>query len=90
MKAQKIRKSGFYKDEEIELLRFCLSDDYPRSITMERTGTHYTVGHPQAARHLWRRLRGIRRRENNETHYFNREQDRLVIEADERLKKEAI
>ena len=55
----KIRKSGFYKDEEEELLRFCLSDDYPRSITIERTGTTYKLSHPSAARMLWRKIRGI-------------------------------
>lgn len=86
MREPKIRKSGFYQDEEIELLHFCLSDDYPRSITVERTGTRYTVGHPAAARHLWRRLRGIRGsvRPRSDEWFHNLEQDRLVMEANER------
>lgn len=81
----KIRRSGFYKDEEDELLRFCLSDDYPRSITIERTGTNYKVDHPRGARYLWRRLRGISaRRESNDEHYSLRQQDRLIMEANEK------
>lgn len=85
MRALKIRKSGFFKDEEDDLLRFCLNDDYPRSITIERTGTTYTVGHPKAARFLWRNIKGLGHREKQEEYYFNNQQDYLVMNDPENM-----
>lgn len=76
----KIRKSGFYKDEEDEVLRFCLSDDYPRSLTIERTGTTFTLKMPSAARYLWRRIRGIARPTHEEQYHHDKD-DHRILEA---------
>lgn len=54
----KIRKTGLFKAEEEVLLLFCLSDDYPREVTLPRTGTRYVLRGESEAHLLWRRLKG--------------------------------
>jgi hypothetical protein len=36
-----VTKTGFTKEEINELVLFCLSDEYPRSVTVPRTGTTF-------------------------------------------------
>lgn len=54
---ERLRHSGFTPEEERELIMFCLSDDYPRSHTIERTGTSYRLESERGAAGLLKRLR---------------------------------
>lgn len=51
-----LRKSGLTPEEERQLVGFCLSDDYPREHTVERTGTRYKLTTPMSARLLLKAL----------------------------------
>ena len=55
--SEKLRNSGFTAAEEREVIGFCLSDNYPRSITVERTGTSYTLNSAEGAHRLLRALK---------------------------------
>ena len=50
--ADRVRKSGLTVAEERDLRIFALSDNYPRTHLIERTGTVYTVKTPFGARRL--------------------------------------
>lgn len=52
-----LRNNTFTVEEERELIRFCLSDNYPRQHTVKRTGTTYTLKTPEGARALLKALR---------------------------------
>lgn len=56
-KSEVVRSSGFTPAEERELLVFCLADDYPREITVERTGTRYKLNSAMGAALLYRAIR---------------------------------
>jgi len=52
---EQLRRSGFTPEQERELIGFCLSDDYPRTITVGPTT--YTLKSEHAARSLLKALR---------------------------------
>lgn len=52
-----LRRSGFTPEEERELILFCLSDDYPRTHMVKRTGTRYSLENGHGARTLLKNLR---------------------------------
>lgn len=52
-----MRNSTFTVEEERELIRFCLSDNYPRKHKVKRTGTTYTLKTPEGAATLLANLR---------------------------------
>jgi hypothetical protein len=54
---EQLRKSGFTPEEERELIMFCLSDNYPRAHTINRTGTRYRLKNVDGARTLLKALR---------------------------------
>lgn len=54
---EKLRRSGLTPQEERDLIGFCLSDDYPRTHKVERTGTTYSLNGPSGARGLLKALR---------------------------------
>jgi hypothetical protein len=51
-----LRRSGFTPEEERELILFCLSDNYPRTHTVKRTGTRYSLENGNGARTLLKNL----------------------------------
>lgn len=55
--SEKLRNSGFTPEEEREVIGFCLSDDYPRAMTVKRTGTNYKLSSAEGARRLLKALR---------------------------------
>jgi hypothetical protein len=54
---EQMRNSGLTPEEERQLIMFCLSDDYPRTHTVERTGTKFTLACVEGAQGLLKRLR---------------------------------
>lgn len=54
---EQLRRSGLTPEEERELVMFCLSDNYPRAHTVNRTGTNYSLVNPDGARALLKALR---------------------------------
>lgn len=52
-----MRNSALTVEEERELVRFCLSDNYPRQHTVNRTGTCYKLKSPEGAMALLKALR---------------------------------
>lgn len=52
-----MRNSALTVEEEREVIRFCLSDNYPRQHTVKRTGTRYKLKTPEGARALLKALR---------------------------------
>lgn len=48
---------GITIEERDELILFCLSDEYPRSHTIERLGTRYTLTTAHGAALMLKRLR---------------------------------
>lgn len=53
---EQLRKSGLTPEEERGVIGFCLSDDYPRTHRVERTGTAYTLPNKESAALLLRAL----------------------------------
>lgn len=53
----KTRSSGLTPAEERELVIFCLAGETPRSHTVERTGTTYTIKSNEAAIRMLENLR---------------------------------
>lgn len=53
---EQLRKSGLTPEEERGVIAFCLSDNYPRSYVVERTGTAYTLPNRESAALLLRAL----------------------------------
>lgn len=54
---ERLRNSGLTPEEERGVVMFCLSDNYPRSHIVERTGTKYQLENPEGARTLLKALR---------------------------------
>lgn len=54
---ERLRNSGLTPEEERLLLILCLAEDYPRSLTIERTGTKYTLNSETDAALLYKKLR---------------------------------
>lgn len=54
---ESLRRSGFTPAEERELIGFCLSDNYPRSHIVERTGTRFYLKNEAGAQTLLSNLR---------------------------------
>lgn len=79
----RIRKaSGLFYDELQGLLLFCLTDDYPRELILERTGTRYYLNGVRAAHQLYKNLRGV-----NRTRIFTKEERGHVAEWSNELKR---
>jgi hypothetical protein len=53
-----VTKTGFTKEEINELVLFCLSDEYPRSVTVPRTGTTFKLNNEIGAALLYKKLKG--------------------------------
>jgi hypothetical protein len=51
-------KTGLTQKEEWELKCFCIGDDYPRTLRLDRTGTTYILRGPVEANILLMRLKG--------------------------------
>lgn len=54
--SEKLRRTGLTPDEERQLRIFALSDGYPRTHIVERTGTRYIIKGPLAANGLLKAL----------------------------------
>lgn len=53
----RLRSTGLYPQEEAMLKIFCLADNYPRQLKIERTGTVYTLHSETGAALLYRKLK---------------------------------
>lgn len=54
--SEKLRRTGLTADEERQLRIFALSDGYPRTHIVERTGTRYVINGQRAADALLKAL----------------------------------
>lgn len=73
---------GLSEDEKHAVLLFCLTDDYPRELILERTGTRYYLKGVRAAHQLYKNLRGIHR-----TTLFSKDERGHVAEWSNELRR---